>query len=191
MVSQNRLIKKYPNRRLYDTATSTYITLCDVKQLVIDGCQFQVIDAKSGNDLTRSILLQIITEEESNGSPIFSSHTLYQIIRSYGDEFQKMMSCYLEKNLQTFMEIQEKLQTPPNGTENSNNRNTLDPETYTNFIDMQGPAIQGLMTNYLEQNARAFVAMQEQMQQQTNSIFSETPLTSNIVKRQNNGQDSD
>ena len=102
-----------------------------------------------------------------------------------------MMSCYLEKNLQTFMEIQEKLQTPPNGTENSNNRNTLDPETYTNFIDMQGPAIQGLMTNYLEQNARAFVAMQEQMQQQTNSIFSETPLTSNIVKQQNNGQDSD
>ncbi|MDA9295381.1 polyhydroxyalkanoate synthesis repressor PhaR [Burkholderiales bacterium] len=191
MVSQNRLIKKYPNRRLYDTATSTYITLCDVKQLVIDGCQFQVIDAKSGNDLTRSILLQIITEEESNGSPIFSSHTLYQIIRSYGDEFHKMMSCYLEKNLQTFMEIQEKLQTPPNGTENSNNRNTLDPETYTNFIDMQGPAIQGLMTNYLEQNARAFVAMQKQMQQQTNSMFSEAPLTSNMVKQENNGQDSD
>ena len=97
MVSQERIIKKYPNRRLYDTVTSTYITLADVKQLVMEGCQFKVIDAKTSEDLTRSILLQIITEEESNGKPIFSSQMLYQIIQFYGNAFQQMMSSYLEK----------------------------------------------------------------------------------------------
>ncbi|MEL0070813.1 MAG: polyhydroxyalkanoate synthesis repressor PhaR, partial [Betaproteobacteria bacterium] len=91
MVSKERLIKKYPNRRLYDTATSTYITLSDVKQLVLENSHFKVIDAKTNEDLTRSILLQIITEEESNGAPIFSSQMLYQIIQFYGNAFQQMM----------------------------------------------------------------------------------------------------
>ena len=71
MASEERLIKKYPNRRLYDTVTSAYITLSDVKQFVMESYSFKVIDAKTGDDLTRAILLQIITEEESNGSPIF------------------------------------------------------------------------------------------------------------------------
>ena len=110
MASEERLIKKYPNRRLYDTATSAYNTLSDVKQLVVEKCLLRVIDAKTGDDLTRAILLQIITEEESNGSPIFSSQMLYQIIQFYGDAFQQMMSCYLEKNIETFVEIQNKLQ---------------------------------------------------------------------------------
>ena len=176
MVSQERLIKKYPNRRLYDTATSTYITLSDVKALVMESSQFKVIDAKSGDDLTRSILLQIITEEESNGSPIFSSQMLYQIIRFYGNEFQQMMSCYLEKNLQTFMEIQTKLQKPENGTSTAGDNGMFDPNAYTQFINMQGPAIQGLMSNYLVQNAKAFVTMQEQMQQQANTMFSGFPF---------------
>jgi polyhydroxyalkanoate synthesis repressor PhaR len=179
MVSEERLIKKYPNRRLYDTATSTYITLSDVKALVMEGSQFKVIDAKGGDDLTRSILLQIITEEESNGSPIFSSQMLYQIIRFYGNEFQQMMSCYLEKNLQTFMEIQTKLQKPQNGTSTSSDHGMFDPNAYSQFINMQGPAIQGLMSNYLEQNAKAFVTMQEQMQQQANTMFSGFPFPPN------------
>ena len=176
MVSQERLIKKYPNRRLYDTATSTYITLSDVKALVMESSQFKVIDAKSGDDLTRSILLQIITEEESNGAPIFSSQMLYQIIRFYGNEFQQMMSCYLEKNIQTFMEIQTKLQKPENGTSTAGANGMFDPNAYTQFINMQGPAIQGLMSNYLEQNAKAFVTMQEQMQQQANTMFGGFPF---------------
>ena len=86
-----RLIKKYPNRRLYDTKTSSYITLADVKQMVLKQEEFQVVDAKSGDDLTRQILLQIILEEESGGAPMFSSDLLSQMIRSYGNAMQGMM----------------------------------------------------------------------------------------------------
>ncbi|MDP2135201.1 MAG: polyhydroxyalkanoate synthesis repressor PhaR, partial [Sulfuritalea sp.] len=85
MAAQSRLIKKYPNRRLYDTRTSTYITLADVKELVLAHEAFQVLDAKSGDDLTRAILLQIILEEEAGGAPMFSSDLLSQMIRFYGN----------------------------------------------------------------------------------------------------------
>ena len=93
--STERLIKKYPNRRLYDTQTSSYITLTDVKQLVLDADEFTVVDAKTSEDLTRSILLQIILEEEANGAPMFSSAVLAQIIRYYGHAMQGMMGSYL------------------------------------------------------------------------------------------------
>src|SRR4051812_39013950 len=86
-----RLIKKYPNRRLYDTKTSSYITLADVKQMVMKQGEFQVVAAKSGDDLTRQILLQIILEEESGGARMFSSDLLSQMIRSYGNAMQGMM----------------------------------------------------------------------------------------------------
>ena len=110
MTEEFRLIKKYPNRRLYDTATSSYITLADVKQLVLDQVVFKVVDAKSEEDLTRAILLQIILEEESAGAPMFSSDMLSQIIRFYGNAMQGMMGSYLDKNIQTFVEIQRRLQ---------------------------------------------------------------------------------
>ena len=179
MASEERLIKKYPNRRLYDTVTSAYITLSDVKQLVMESYSFKVIDAKTGDDLTRAILLQIITEQESNGSPIFSSQMLYQIIQFYGDAFQQMMSCYLEKNLQTFMEIQKNLKNPAQGCLGNNNETMLDPNTYSQFMSMQGPAIQSLMTNYLEQNAKNFVSMQQQMQQHANNMLGSFPFPPN------------
>ena len=86
MSNSVRLIKKYPNRRLYDTKTSSYITLVDVKELVLQHEDFQVVDAKTGEDLTRSILLQIILEEEAGGAPMFSSEMLSQMIRFYGSE---------------------------------------------------------------------------------------------------------
>ena len=87
-----RIIKKYPNRRLYDTTTSSYITLEDVKKLVLDQTEFKVQDAKTKEDLTRSILLQIILEEESGpGSPMFSSDVLSKIIRFYGHAMQGMI----------------------------------------------------------------------------------------------------
>ena len=105
MTDELRLIKKYPNRRLYDTATSSYITLADVKQLVLDQVIFKVVDAKSEEDLTRAILLQIILEEESAGAPMFSSDMLSQIIRFYGNAMQGMMGSYLDKNIQTFMAL--------------------------------------------------------------------------------------
>ncbi|WP_440997747.1 polyhydroxyalkanoate synthesis repressor PhaR [Arhodomonas sp. SL1] len=105
-MSEIRVIKKYPNRRLYDTAISSYITLADVKRLVLDGVDFEVVDAKTKNDLTRSILLQIISEEEEGGEPIFSSDLLAQIIRSYGGNMQNMLTSYLEKSMEMWEEQQ-------------------------------------------------------------------------------------
>src|SRR3546814_12036315 len=104
-----RLIKKYPNRRLYDTRTSTYITLSDVKQLVLDSENFQVVDAKSGDDLTRSLLLQIILEEESGGTAMFYPTALPQIIRFYGNAMQRLMGYLLDKHINTFMDINTQL----------------------------------------------------------------------------------
>jgi len=101
-----RTIKKYPNRRLYDTDTSSYITLAEIKQLVMESEPCQVMDAKTGEDLTRSILLQIILEEESNGSPMFTAPVLSNIIRFYGHAMQGLMGGYLEKNMQALMEMQ-------------------------------------------------------------------------------------
>jgi polyhydroxyalkanoate synthesis repressor PhaR len=105
-MSATRTIKKYPNRRLYDTAISSYITLADVKNLVLDDVDFEVVDAKTKGDLTRSILLQIISEEEEGGEPIFSSELLAQIIRSYGGTEQNMLTSYLEKSMQLWAEQQ-------------------------------------------------------------------------------------
>ena len=101
-----RVLKKYPNRRLYDTRTSSYITLADVKKMVLAGEDFEVRDAKTTEDLTRSILLQIILEEESGGVPMFSTATLSQIIRFYGHAMQGVMGTMLEKNMAAFAELQ-------------------------------------------------------------------------------------
>ena len=174
MADDIRLIKKYPNRRLYDTATSSYITLADVKQLVLDNVVFKVVDAKTEEDLTRSILLQIILEEEGSGSPIFSSQMLCQIIRFYGNALQEMMGNYLEKNIQTFMEIQRRLQEQ--GINKMGETPVLNSEAYSQFVKMQGPAIQGLMSNYLEQSANAFLDMQQQMQKQARNMFGNFPF---------------
>jgi polyhydroxyalkanoate synthesis repressor PhaR len=168
-----RLIKKYPNRRLYDTQTSSYITLTDVKQLVLDNEDFTVVDAKSDEDLTRSILLQIILEEESNGAPMFSSVALSQIIRYYGHAMQGMMGSYLEKNIQAFIDIQNKL------TENSKGLyegKPFSPEMWAQFMNVQGPMMQGMMGNYIEQSKTLFMQMQEQMQNQTKNMFGSFPF---------------
>jgi polyhydroxyalkanoate synthesis repressor PhaR len=97
-MSEPRIIKKYPNRRLYDTAVSSYITLEDVKQLVLERADFHVIDARTNTDITRGILLQIISEQEEQGNPIFTTEVLAHIIRFYGDTLQGMMGNYLEKS---------------------------------------------------------------------------------------------
>ena len=158
-----RIIKKYPNRRLYDTTTSTYITLTEVKQLVMDSATFQVIDAKTGDDLTRSILLQIILEEEAGGAPMFTEAVLGNIIRFYGHAMQGFMGTYLEKNVQMFSEIQSKL------TEQSK---AVTPEAWAQFMSMQSPVLQGLMGNtYMEQSKAMVAQMQEQMQKQTEQML--------------------
>ena len=174
MTSQPRIIKKYPNRRLYDTETSSYITLSDVKKLVLDQIEFKVEDAKTKEDLTRSILLQIILEEETAGAPMFSSDMLSQIIRFYGNAMQGMMGSYLEKNIHTFIEIQKRLQDQSRQLYGQNPM--LNSEAWGEFVKMQGPAIQGLMGRYLEQSAHAFLEMQQQLQQQTRNLFSGFPF---------------
>ncbi|NLA69330.1 MAG: polyhydroxyalkanoate synthesis repressor PhaR [Gammaproteobacteria bacterium] len=102
-----RVIKKYPNRRLYDTEISSYITIEDVRQLILDGEDFEVRDAKSGEDLTRQVLLQIIAEQEQDGEPILSTELLSQIIRCYGDSLQGFMGSYLERSMHAFLEQQQ------------------------------------------------------------------------------------
>lgn len=106
-----RVIKKYPNRRLYDTEISTYITIEDVRQLIVDGEEFEVRDARSGEDLTRQVLLQIIAEHEQAGEPVLTTQMLSQIIRFYGDSMQGFMSTYLERSMQLFMEQQQQFRS--------------------------------------------------------------------------------
>jgi len=167
---QIRLIKKYPNRRLYDTRTSTYITLVDVKELVLAHEAFQVIDAKSGEDLSRSILLQIILEEESAGIPMFSAEALANVIRFYGNAMQGMMGTYLEKNIQAFMDIQGKLQEQSQAFVGGKNQGSQ--EAWTQFMAGQAPMMQTLMSNYIDQSKKVFMQMEEQMQNNAKSMLS-------------------
>lgn len=162
-VSAVRVIKKYPNRRLYDTDSSSYITLAEVRDLVMERSPFVVRDAKTGDDLTRSILLQIILEEEAGGTPMFTEAMLANIIRFYGHAMQGFMGNYLEKNIQSFTEIQSKLAEQAHG---------LSPELWAQLMRMQSPLMQGMMGNYLEQSKDMFLQMQEQMTKQTDQMWS-------------------
>ena len=166
---QTRLIKKYPNRRLYDTRTSTYITLADVKQLVLAHEDFQVIDAKTSEDLTRSILLQIILEEEAGGAPMFTSDVLSQMIRFYGNAMQSLMGKYLENNMHAFGEVQESLKEQARGMYGDASGTQAD--VWANFMKLQGPSVQNLMGSYLDQSRKMARQMQESMQQQTSAMF--------------------
>jgi polyhydroxyalkanoate synthesis repressor PhaR len=106
-MAKTRVIKKYPNRRLYDTEISSYVTLEDVRQLVLDGEAFEVQDAKTRQDITRAVLLQIIAEREEQGQPLLNTNLLSQLIRFYGDSLQGLMASYLERSLQIFLEQQQ------------------------------------------------------------------------------------
>ncbi|MET3515446.1 MULTISPECIES: polyhydroxyalkanoate synthesis repressor PhaR [unclassified Pseudacidovorax] len=160
--SSERVIKKYPNRRLYDTDSSAYITLADVKQLVMDQATFVVRDAKTGEDITRSILLQIILEEEAGGAPMFTEQVLASIIRFYGHAMQGFMAPYLEKNIQAMVEVQ---------TQMADKAQSFTPEMWSRFMTMQSPVLQGLMGSYVEQSKSAFQQMQEQMQKNADQVL--------------------
>jgi polyhydroxyalkanoate synthesis repressor PhaR len=157
-----RVIKKYPNRRLYDTASSAYITLADVKTLVMSQEPFVVRDAKSGEDLTRSILLQIILEEEAGGAPMFTEPVLANIIRFYGNAMQSFMGAYLEKNVESFVDLQVKMSEQSKG---------LTPEMWAQFMNAQSPMMKGMMGSYVEQSKNLFTQMQEQMQKQSTQML--------------------
>jgi len=164
-----RLIKKYPNRRLYDTRTSTYITLVDVKDLVLKSESFQVVDAKTGDDLTRSILLQIILEEEATGAPMFSCDVLSQFIRFYGNAMQGMVGTYLERNVELFNEVQKRFEEQSKAMYGTNPN--MNQDLWRQFLTFQGPAMQSLVTSYMEQSKSMFTQMQEQLQNQTRNML--------------------
>ena len=167
-VTGPRVLKKYPNRRLYDTRLSTYITLTDVKAMVLAAESFEVRDAKTGEDLTRSILLQIILEEESGGVPMFSAPMLAQIIRFYGHSLQGMMGSYLEKNLQTFTDIQARMAEQSKSLYDPSKQS---PEMWAQFVSGQTPMVQNLMSNYVEQSRKMFTQLQDQVTKQAGAIF--------------------
>lgn len=166
---EKRVIKKYPNRRLYDTATSSYITLGDVKQLVLDNVDIQVVDAKTQDDITRSVLLQIILEEENGGMPMFSYEVLTQFIRFYGQAMQGMMGPFLEKNLQIFSQLQQKLQEQTQTL--YGDKGVFNNSLWGEYMKFQGPAMQNVMANYMEQSTSLFLEMQTRMQEQTKQLF--------------------
>ena len=169
MAESLRLIKKYPNRRLYDTRTSTYITLADVKALVLHHEEFQVVDVKSSEDLTRGVLLQIILEEEAGGAPMFTSDLLSQMIRFYGNAMQGMMGKYLEGNIKAFTDIQGKLKEQARTLHGDNP--AMSNDLWAQFLSFQGPAMQSMMSAYMEQSQKMFQQMQEQVQGQTRNLF--------------------
>ena len=160
-----RIIKKYPNRRLYDTETSSYITLAEVKELVLQYQEFQVQDAKTGQDLTRSILLQIILEEESGGVPMFSQEMLANIIRYYGHAMQGLMGSYLERSICTFHEAQKRFQEQAH---------TLYGEL-PRVPFMPGQPMPNAMGGYLEKGAKAVIDLQEELRSQALKMFSGFP----------------
>ena len=166
-----RLVKKYPNRRLYDTKTSAYITLADVKALVLAHQNFKVVDAKTGDDLTRSILLQIIVDEETTRVPLFTSELLAQLIRFYGHATEGVLGKFLEANIKAFAEFQKKLGEHSHALygEHSDQGQS---ELWSQFMSFQGPAMQAMMATYMEQSRKMVNQMQDQLKTQTLNMFS-------------------
>ncbi|WP_395028346.1 polyhydroxyalkanoate synthesis repressor PhaR [Comamonas odontotermitis] len=158
--ASERVIKKYPNRRLYDTQTSAYITLAEVKGLVMQNEPIIVKDAKTGEDLTRSILLQIILEEEAGGAPMFTEAMLANIIRFYGHAMQGFMGSYLERNVQMFTEMQSRFADQMKGAA---------PDAWRNLMGMQD--MSAAAGTYQAQSQQFFQQMQEQMQKQTEQML--------------------
>ena len=165
-----RIIKKYPNRRLYDTITSSYITLSEVKQLVMLQEPFEVRDVKTGEDITRSILLQIILEAEASGSPMFSAPVLESLIRFYGHAMQGFLGGYLEKNIQTLIDVQTRFAEHSKG---------FTPEMWSKFAILQPPVVQAMMGGSLDQSKTMLAHMQEQMQKQADQLLGAFGIKSN------------
>ncbi len=164
-----RTIKKYPNRRLYDTQTSSYVTLSDVKNLVLAHEEFKVLDAKTEEDLTRAILLQIILEEEAGGVPLFTTPMLSQMIRFYGHSMQGMVGGMLEKNIQSFIDLQSQFAE-------QSKQGSATPESWAQFMNVQNPMMQQMMGSYVEQSKNLFTQMQEKMKDPANA-FTGFPFT--------------
>ncbi len=168
-----RIIKKYPNRRLYDTETSAYITLAEIKQFVLEYQAFEVRDARSNEDLTRSILLQIILEEESGGVPMFSADMLGNIIRYYGHSMQGLMGSYLERSIGAFHEAQKKFQDQSQNIYGTTP--AFAPDSWSKLMQAAPTAMPTNMGEYLEKSASSVIGMQEELRKQAMQMFSAFP----------------
>jgi polyhydroxyalkanoate synthesis repressor PhaR len=144
-MAEERIIKKYANRRLYDTAQSRYVALDDIRRLVMDGKPFRVVDTVSDEDITRSILLQIIVEQEEKGQPMLSTRLLEQIIQYYGDTLQSFVGTYLEKSMDAFAHQQQVLQ-----------------DQMEQILQMAPPSV---MKDMAERNLELWKSMQENLLQ--------------------------
>jgi polyhydroxyalkanoate synthesis repressor PhaR len=154
---------------LYDTQTSSYVTLSDVKNLVLAHEEFKVLDAKTEEDLTRAILLQIILEEEAGGVPLFTTQMLSQMIRFYGHSMQGVVGGMLEKNIQSFIDLQSQFAE-------QSKQGGATPESWAQFMNVQNPMMQQVMGSYVEQSKNLFTQMQEKMKDPANA-FTGFPFT--------------
>ncbi len=177
-----RIIKKYPNRRLYDTETSAYITLAEVKQFVLDHQQFEVHDARTNEDLTRSILLQIILEEEGSGAPMFSADMLSNVIRYYGHTMQGLMGNYLERSIGAFHEAQNRFQEQSKSLYNIAPAATtgfaqgFKPDAWSKMLQTAPAAVPTMMNDYLEKSASSVMGLQEDLRKKAMQMFSGFPF---------------
>jgi polyhydroxyalkanoate synthesis repressor PhaR len=153
-LSAPRVIKKYPNRRLYDTHTSSYVTLQEIKALVIQAETIKVVDAKSNEDLTRSIFLQIILEEEAAGMPLFSEAALANIIRFYGHSMQGLMGSFLERNIQQFLDMQFQM---------AQQAQQMSPDKWAQILSNPVGSTPSVLSNMTQQSNQFLIQMHEQI----------------------------
>lgn len=165
-----RIIKKYQNRRLYDVSTSTYVILEDIKQIIMDGEEIKVIDVKTEQDVTRTVLLQVLLDEEMHGAPIFSNEFLYQIIRFYGKAFQSSLSPFLEQGVDLFRRMQKKFYEQIRDVYGKEKLSS-GVDLWKEFIEKQGPGIEETVREQMQISTNAFLKMQEQLQQQTRQLL--------------------
>lgn len=170
-----RIIKKYQNRRLYDTATSMYIVLSDIKDYIVARETIKVVDVKTEQDVTRSVLLQIILEEEVNGAPMFSDDFLFQIIRFYGKTFQPSISPFLENGIDLFQKLQKQFYEQVN-TNPSTNNVTSGIEMWNDFLVKKNSRVENNLKDYIENSANTFLKMQESLKQQTENMLNYIPF---------------
>ena len=168
--SELRLIRKYQNRRLYDVATSTYVVLKDIKDIIVQGDTIQVFDVSRKQDVTRSVLLQVILEEEVNGVPMFSDEFLLNIIRFYGQSFQTAMNPLLEQGIKTFQNMHHNFYEQYKKHNGSKNPPIM-LQVWKNFLAVQTPTWEESLKQYVEKNSDGFLLMQQNLQQQTQQMF--------------------
>ena len=168
--NQLRIIKKYQNRRLYDISTSTYVVLDDIKKIIISGEEIKVIDAKTEEDITRSVLLHILLEEEMNGVPIFSNVFLFQIIKFYGKTFQPTVSPFLEQGVDLFRKTQKRFYEKIRDLYGKEKLSS-GVELWREFMREQGQDIEDVLQDKLQNSTDAFLKMQDQTGSKTSPAF--------------------